>query len=78
MGLRTDQHRVADHDRVLSPATQDGVLHHEDIAPDDHRTVNGVDHRQVENSRPRADSDLSGQDRMRLDPGVWMQVYHAH
>ena len=49
---RTDQHRVTDHDRVLRPATQDSVLHHEDIAPDDPRTVNRVDHRQVENSDP--------------------------
>lgn len=65
MSVRTDQHRVADHDGVLSPASHDRVLHHDNVAADDHPTTHRVDDCEVEDSRPSTDRDVAVQDGVR-------------
>ena len=65
MGVRPHQHRVADHERMVRPAAQDGMLHDHHVAADRHRPRHGVDDDEVEDPRPRSDGDVAVEDGMR-------------
>ena len=77
MGVRPDEHGVADRDRVVGPAAQQGVLHHDDVGPDPDRTEVAVQDGAVQHARVRPDGDVAGDDGARRDGGGGVDLAHA-
>ena len=52
VGVRPDQHGVADHERVVGTTPEQRVLHHEDVGADHHRTEVAGEDRTGEHAGP--------------------------
>jgi hypothetical protein len=60
--LRADRRPVADLDGAISTTSQNRAFHDHDVTSDCYRTLSGIDHCEVENSRAGADRDGPAQD----------------
>jgi hypothetical protein len=74
MGMRPDQHIVADDDGVPSPAADHRVLHHDAAGADADLPVFGAQHGPEQHASIRPDAHRAADDRRGRDISTWMDL----